>query len=106
MPLLTVPYEDWYCPNGCYAADRHAPLPPNATRYHPCPKLHGLSAPLVRVGSDCAVEAIEREDYLNGEIQATGDDGKAYMAVTTRYADGHNDLAVNAGLARARLGDL
>ena len=76
MPLLSVPYEDWYCPNGCYAADRHAPLPPGATRYHPCPRLHGLNAPLVRVGSDCTVEAVEREDYLNGDGQAMGDDGK------------------------------
>lgn len=103
MPLLSVPYEDWYCPNGCYAADRHTPLPPGATRYHPCPRLHGLNAPLERVGSDCTVEAIEREDYLNGDGQATGDDGKAYMSVATRYADGSVALAVNAGLAHGEM---
>ena len=40
-------------------------------------------------------------DYLRGEIQATGDDGKPYMAVRTTRPDGE-DLAVNAGLATLR----
>ena len=79
-------------------------MPPGATRYHNCPELHQLSAPLVRVGTDCAVKAVEREDYLNGETQATGDDGKAYMAVVTAHADGRTDLAVNAGLATGGTG--
>jgi hypothetical protein len=58
-----------------------------------------LTAPLVRAGTSCKVEAEERADYLNGEIQAAGDDGKPYMAIRTTRADGE-DLAVNAGLAR------
>lgn len=62
-----------------------------------------LSAPLVRAGTDCKIAAEERQDYLDGDLQATGDDGKAYMAVRTTYADGHDDLMVNAGLARAAL---
>jgi len=62
-----------------------------------------LTAPLVRVGTRCKVEAEERADYLNGEIQNTGDDGKPYMAIRTTREDG-DDLAVNAGLAQARLG--
>lgn len=103
VPLLLVPFEDWYCPNGCGVAERVAPLPPGATRYHPCTRLHMLNAPLVRVGSDCINEAVEREDYLNGDTQATGDDGKAYMAIRTVHADGHDDLAVNAGLAHGEL---
>ena len=44
-----------------------------------------------------------REDYLNGEIQATGDDGKPYMAVRTTRGD-REDLMVNAGLARGNFG--
>ena len=103
VPLLTVPYEDWYCPNGCYAADRHAPLPPGATRYHPCSRLHGLNAPLERAGTDCKVEAVEREDYLGEETQAMGDDGRAYMAIRTVHADGSVALAVNAGLAHGEM---
>jgi hypothetical protein len=102
--LLRVPFEDWYCPN-CSARDTQPSLPPNASRFHACGGLHGLNAPLVRVGSDVKVTAEEREDYLNGEVQATGDDGRAYMAVRTTYADGHDDLTVNAGLAQARMGD-
>jgi hypothetical protein len=103
VTLLRTPFEDWYCPNGCYATERIPALPEGATRYHTCPRLHMLSAPLVRVGTDCKIEAVEREDYLNGEVQATGDDGKAYMAVKTVHRDGSNDLAVNAGLAHAEL---
>jgi hypothetical protein len=104
IPLLRVPYQDWHCPN-CNAAERVPSLPPGSSRFHTCNGLHGLTAPLVLVGADCDVRAVEREDYLNGEVQATGDDGKPYMAVTTVYADGHNDLSVNAGLAQARVGD-
>jgi hypothetical protein len=62
-----------------------------------------LTAPLVRAGTSCAVVAEERGDYLNGEIQAAGDDGKPYMAVRTVRDDGE-DLAVNAGLARGHFG--
>jgi hypothetical protein len=103
VPLLRPAYEEWHCPNGCHCRETVPALPPGATRYHACPRLHGLNAPLVRVGTDCSVKAVEREDYLNGETQAMGDDGKAYMAVTTNYADGRNDLAVNAGLAHGSL---
>ena len=101
VPLLKVPYEDWYCPN-CGLSERTQKLPPNASRFHTCSRLHMLTAPLVRVGTDCKVEAEERTDYLNGEIQETGDDGKPYMAVRTIRNDG-DDLLVNAGFARGRL---
>jgi hypothetical protein len=101
--LLRVPFEEWYCPNGCYCTETIPALPPGATRYHNCPRLHQLSAPLVRVGTDCTVEAVEREDYLNGDQQATGDDGKAYMSVITKYPDGRQDLAANPGLAHGEL---
>jgi hypothetical protein len=100
VPLLLAAQE-WCCPN-CAAAETTPPLPPNASRYHACPGLHMLTAPLVRAGTSCTVTAEERQDYLNGDLQALGDDGIAYMAVRTTYAD-HEDLLVNAGLARAEL---
>lgn len=100
MPLLEAS-QDWSCPN-CQARETTPALPPNASRYHTCPGLHMLSAPLVRAGTRCTVTAEERQDYLNGDVQATGDDGRPYMAVRTTYDD-HDDLAVNAGLARAEL---
>ena len=104
VPLLAAPPAEWHCPN-CYA-HVWAPLPPpGQVKFHLCPGLHGLSAPLIRAGMAARVTAEERQEYLGTEIQATGDDGKPYMAVRTEHDDGHTDLAVNAGLARARLGD-
>ena len=100
VPMLGRQYEDMHCPN-CGLGERVSPpLPPGSSRYHNCPRMHGLSAPLIPVTMDAKVEAVEREDYLRSEVQTTGDDGKAYMAVKTTYADGRNDMAVNAPLAR------
>lgn len=102
VPLLDRP-DRWYCPN-CACTDVTPPLPAGSSRYHPCPGLHGLNAPLVREGADVKVHAVEREDYLNGDLQATGDDGRAYMAVRTERPDGSNDITVFAGLAHAEMG--
>ena len=102
VPLLRA-VTRWECPN-CDVTDATGPLPPNASRFHTCAGLHMLTAPLVRAGTSCKVEAEERADYLNGEVQAMGDDGRPYMAVRTTRDDG-DDLVVNAGLAQARLGD-
>lgn len=95
--------QDWSCPN-CGISERTPQLGPNAARFHPCPRLHGLIAPLVLAGTDCKVVAIERGDYLNGEEQRTGDDGRPYMAVVTERADGSNDAAVFPAVAVARVG--
>jgi hypothetical protein len=103
LPLLMVT-EEWSCPN-CDMTDTTRGLPPNSARFHVCAGLHMLTAPLVRAGVRCKVEAEERADYLGREIQATGDDGRPYMAVRTTRADG-DDLAVNAALARAGTGAL
>jgi hypothetical protein len=86
----------WECPN-CDTTAVSA-VPP----YHQCGGLHGLAAPLVRAGIRAKVTAEERADYLNGDEQARGDDGKPYMAVRVTRDDGE-DLTVNAGLATARL---
>ena len=100
VPLLQAA-QAWECPN-CDLTDVTAPLPPGSSRYHTCAGLHGLNAPLVRAGTRCKVTAALREDYLNGDEQARGDDGKPYMNVRTTYDD-HDDLIVNAGLARAEI---
>jgi len=102
IPLLEA-YVDWSCPN-CLTTARTRPLPPGSSQYHNCPGLHSLSAPLMAAGTSCKVTAVERQDYLNGEIQATGDDGRPYMAVRTDYADGRNDIRVHAPAARMRFG--
>jgi hypothetical protein len=96
--VLLHAWQDWECPN-CGLTERTRPIPPNAARFHPCPRLHMLKAPLVLAGSDCKIEVVEREEYLGAEIQRSGDDGRPYAGVRTEYADGHNDLAVYAPLA-------
>ena len=96
--LLLDAYQDWYCPQ-CGATERTRPIPPNASRMHSCPKLHGLTAPMQPAGSDCKLYAVERGDYLNGAEQRTGDDGRPYMAVITERADGSNDAHVFAEVA-------
>lgn len=93
VPLLAVPYEDWACPN-CGLSERVAALPPGAARFHPCPGLHDLTAPLLRAGTDATVTAAPRGDYLGRAQQRRGSDGRPYMAVETRHADGHTDLTV------------
>lgn len=97
--LLLDIWHDYVCPN-CSVTERIRPLPPAAVRMHPCAGLKGILAPLVIQGADCKVVAIEREDFLNGEVQASNEDGTPIMAVSTIYADGHNDLVVNPGVAR------
>lgn len=91
-------WVDWECPN-CHYAERTRPIPANSSRMHDCPKLHGLSAPLLQAGSDCKVIAVERGDYLRDEEQRTGDDRRPYMAVEAWHADGHNDAWVFAPVA-------
>lgn len=98
--LLFEGWEDWGCPN-CWITERTRPLGVNATRFHPCPGLHGLTAPMIRAGSDCKVIAVERGDYLRDAEQRTGDDGKPYMSVITEHADGTNDCAAFAEVAIA-----
>ena len=97
--LLDQVITRWECPN-CDVTEVTRGLVPN--RFHTCAGLHMLTAPLVRSGTQCKVVALEREDYLNGDTQATGDDKRPYMAVRVTRDDGE-DLAVNAGLATARL---
>ena len=104
VPVLAAQPVHWGCPN-CWADVWAPPPPPGQVKFHVCPGLHGLTAPLIREGMRAAVTAEERQEYLGREVQATGDDGKPYMAVRTEHADGHTDLAVNAGLAQARIGD-
>jgi len=94
--MLLDAYQDWGCPNGCGAGDRTRPRP---NRFHSCPKLFGLTAPLVVTGTDCKVTAVARGDYLYGAEQRTGDDGRPYMSVMTEHADGRTDVLAFAEVA-------
>ena len=99
VPLLDQAVTRWYCPNCGYTTVTRGLV---VNGMHECAGLHMLMAPLVRAGVKAKVEAAEREDYLNGDQQARGDDGKPYMNVRLTRDDGE-DLWVNAGLATAHM---
>lgn len=99
IPLLTGAPVDWECPNGCGYAERTGPRPPNSAVFHTCPRLHMLTAPLVRAGTACKVWAQGREDYQGREITQDGDDGRPYLAVVTTRDNGQ-DVAVLAPCAQ------
>lgn len=88
---------NWYCPN-CPTVDQTGPV---QNRYHACPTLHGLLAPLLIVGTKAKVETREREDYIGTDkVQLT--EGRPVMSVVTTR-DGGEDVIVFAPTATARV---
>ena len=95
---LTPEYR-WECPN-CTATDiTYEPRP--HSRFHACRGLRGLTAPMVPAGSDCKVEAVERDDYVGQELVTADGEGRPVMSIVTTRADGSNDCAVLAPCATA-----
>jgi hypothetical protein len=92
--------QRWVCPN-CTATDVTHESKPH-TRFHSCRGLKGLTAPLVPDGTDCVVEAVERDDYVGKELVQSNGEGRPISAVVTRYADGSNDCAVLAPCATVK----
>ena len=103
VPILAAPYHDWYCPN-CGQTDRTREFRPH-TRFHVCPKLRGLTAPMLPKGMDAKVEAHDREDYIGTEDVQLAPDGSPVMSIVTTRADGTNDAMVFAPTAHIR-GDI
>jgi hypothetical protein len=105
IPILK-PRNEWACPN-CDLRDVTSETRPHS-RFHPCAGMSGLTAPMVPAKdvdrNRVQVKAIEREDYLGDEIQATDENGRPIMAVRTEYADGRIDCAVNAPVAQSQMG--
>lgn len=89
---------DWRCPN-CGKTDRTNETRPH-TRFHTCPKLGFLSAPMVKVGVQAKVYAREREDYVGREKVLLNASGRPIMSIVTEYADGRNDARVFAPVAQ------
>jgi hypothetical protein len=69
------------------------------TRFHNCPKLGGLSTPMVAGKERAKVTVNEREDMIGSE-DVTTVNGRPVMNITTEYADGHTNVAVYAPTAR------
>jgi hypothetical protein len=88
----------WECPN-CTATARTPGDVQN--RFHACPGLSGLTAPMVRAGTRCKVEAVEREDYVGQEDVQLDGNGRPVMSVVTTRDDGQ-DCTVFAPTAYAR----
>jgi hypothetical protein len=53
----------------------------------------------VPAGSNCKVEAVVREDYVNGEDVVLDSNGRPIMSIVTTRDDGSNDVAVFAPTA-------
>lgn len=69
-------------------------------RFHRCPALGGLAAPLVPDGSGARVLTVERQDWVGAERVQTDADGRPVMAVVTERPDGSTDVLVLAPTAR------
>lgn len=90
--------QRWECPN-CTHTDVTFEASPH-TRYHACRGLTGITAPMVPAGTRCKVEAVERGDYVGGQIVQTNAEGRPIMSIVTTRDDGQ-DCAVLAPLATA-----
>jgi hypothetical protein len=99
IPILAPPVVDWYCPN-CGLTDQTRE-PRVHVRYHTCPRLRYLSAPMVRKGVAAKVEVHERESYVGKElVQYDPERGRPIVSIETTRDEG-NDLIVFAPTATA-----
>ena len=85
IPILD-PVRNWYCPN-CGLHDQTREAQPH-TRFHACPKLRGLTAPMLPEGVAAKVEARDREDYVGNEMVQTDENGRPVMSVVTTRDEG------------------
>lgn len=100
MPVLLALERRWECPN-CDLTDVTREAAPHS-RFHSCPGLAGITAPMVPAGTSCKVEAVERDDYIGDEDVQYDGNGRPVMAVVTTRDDG-NDVAVLAPAAHGSL---
>lgn len=89
--------RQWECPH-CSVTDVSRWDMPN--RYHKCPGLAGITAPMIPAGSRAVTRSVVREDYVGNEIVQYDWWGRPIMAVVTERPDGSNDIAVLAPTAR------
>jgi hypothetical protein len=95
--LLQPPPKRWVCANGCSATAVTPWDTPN--RFHTCPRMAGLTSPLVPEGTGARVRAVEREDYVGKEDVRMDGNGRPVMAIVTERPDGSNDCVVFAPAA-------
>lgn len=95
VPMLG--HTDWWCPNCTLEVSVPTPA---ANRFHACVHLKGLTAPMVPRGVRAKVEAVDRADYVGGEVVQTDGEGRPIMSVVTTRDDGQ-DVIVFAPTATA-----
>lgn len=101
MTVSIQPVHRWYCPN-CHKTDVSHEVRPHS-RFHVCPKLRGLTAPMVPAGTKAKVTLREREDYVNGDnVQLDPERRRPVMSIVTERDDGKQDVAVFAPTATAK----
>lgn len=83
-------YQEWACPN-CGLTDRTREARPH-TRFHTCPALANLTAPMLPAGTRAKVVAVEREDYVGGERVQVDGNGRPIMAVRTTRDHGEDAI--------------
>lgn len=82
--MILTPEQHWVCPN----CDRQEVTVGADNRFHTCPGLAGLLAPMVREGTRVSVRAVVREDYIGGEDLRYDGEGRPVAAVVTEREDG------------------
>jgi hypothetical protein len=99
MTPIVHPVNRWYCPN-CGMEDVTHEARPHS-RFHTCPKLRGLTAPMVPAGTKAKVELREREDYVGTDrVQLDPERRRPVMSIVTTRDNGQ-DVAVFAPTATA-----
>lgn len=97
MTLVLDGEQRWVCPNcPATAVTRGAD-----NRFHDCPGLAGLYAPMVLDGVRCSVRAVVRGDYVGREDVRYDGAGRPVMSVVVERDDGA-DRVVYAPTAHVR----
>lgn len=100
--ILVQPVHRWWCP-ACKKEDVTHEVKPHS-RFHICPKMRGLTTPMVPLGTKAKVTLNEREDYVGKDkVQLDPEEQRPIMNITVERENG-TDVAVFAPTATANVG--
>ena len=100
MTVLVSAVHDWYCPN-CGKTDQTMEARPHS-RMHTCPKLRGLTAPMLPAGTKAKVVLNEWEDYIGKELVQTDPERNRPIRSVVTTRDRGQDVTVFAPTATLR----
>jgi hypothetical protein len=99
IPLIEPPITNWVCP-ACKLTDQTKQHGYHV-RYHTCPKMRFLSAPMVRQGTAAKLVVHEREAYIGKELVQYDPEQHRPLVSLETVRDNGNDLIVYAPTATA-----